>query len=62
MNRGAWRATVYGVSRVRHELATKPPPPRCPHEHHLLEVIPLYVPSHHQLMLVCVTKSIWQKL
>jgi len=26
MNRGAWRATVHGVTRVRHDLATKPPP------------------------------------
>ena len=25
MNRGAWRATVHGVTRVRHNLATKPP-------------------------------------
>ena len=24
---GAWWATVYGVARVRHVLATKPPPP-----------------------------------
>ena len=24
MNRGAWRATVRGVTRVRHDLATKP--------------------------------------
>ena len=24
MNRGAWRATVYGVSRVAHDLGTKP--------------------------------------
>ena len=23
----AWRATVHGVSRVGHDLATKPPPP-----------------------------------
>ena len=23
MNRGAWRATVQGVARVRHDLATK---------------------------------------
>ena len=23
MDRGAWRATVHGVSRVRHDLATK---------------------------------------
>ena len=27
MNRGAWQATVYGVAKVGHELATKPPPP-----------------------------------
>ena len=25
MDRGAWRATVHGVTRVRHDLATKPP-------------------------------------
>ena len=25
MDRGAWQATVHGVSRVRHDLATKPP-------------------------------------
>ena len=24
--RGAWQATVHGVARVRHDLATKPPP------------------------------------
>ena len=23
MNRGAWKATVHGVTRVRHDLATK---------------------------------------
>ena len=27
MDRGAWRATVHGVTRVRHDLATEPPPP-----------------------------------
>ena len=26
MDRGAWQATVHGVARVRHDLATKPPP------------------------------------
>ena len=26
MDRGAWRATVHGVARVGHDLATKPPP------------------------------------
>ena len=25
MDRGAWQATVHGVKRVRHNLATKPP-------------------------------------
>ena len=25
MDRGAWRATVHGVTRVQHNLATKPP-------------------------------------
>ena len=28
MDRGALQATVHGVARVRHGLATKPPPPR----------------------------------
>ena len=27
MDWGAWQATVHGVARVRHDLATKPPPP-----------------------------------
>ena len=27
MDRGAWQATVLGVSRVGHNLSTKPPPP-----------------------------------
>ena len=26
MGRKAWQATVHGVPRVRHDLATKPPP------------------------------------
>ena len=26
MDRTAWQATVHGVSRVGHNLATKPPP------------------------------------
>ena len=25
MDRGAWRATVHGIARVRHNLMTKPP-------------------------------------
>ena len=27
MDTGAWQATVHGVPRVGHDLATKPPPP-----------------------------------
>ena len=27
MDRGAWRVTVDGVARVRHDLVTVPPPP-----------------------------------
>ena len=27
MVRGVWQATVHGVTRVRHDLVTKPPPP-----------------------------------
>ena len=27
MDRGAWQATVHGVTRVRYNLVTKPPPP-----------------------------------
>ena len=26
MDRGAWQATVHGLTRVRHDLVTKPPP------------------------------------
>ena len=26
MDRGAWQATVHGVTRVIHDLANKPPP------------------------------------
>ena len=29
MDRGACRAIVHGVARVRHGLMTKPPPPQC---------------------------------
>jgi len=27
MDKGAWRATVHGVTKVGHDLPTKPPPP-----------------------------------
>ena len=28
MDREAWQAIVHGVARVRHDLATKSPPPK----------------------------------
>ena len=27
MDRGAWQATVHGITKVKHNLGTKPPPP-----------------------------------
>ena len=29
MGKGAWQATGHGVTRVSHDLVTKPPPPSC---------------------------------
>ena len=29
MHRGAWQVIVHGVTRVWHDLATKPPPPHA---------------------------------
>ena len=37
MDRGAWWPTVHGVARVRHNLATKPPPPHLI-DFHLIEM------------------------
>ena len=35
MDRKAWRARVHGVTRVGHDLATKPPPPRRPEQKYM---------------------------
>ena len=35
MDREAWQATVRGIARVRHDLATKPPPPTIMSHCHL---------------------------
>ena len=36
MDRGAWRATVHRVTRVGHDLATKPlPPPPSVKQHEI---------------------------
>ena len=29
MDKGDWRATVHGVTRVGHDLVSKPPPPEA---------------------------------
>ena len=33
MDRGDWQTTVHGVARVKHDLATKPPPSLQPGAH-----------------------------
>ena len=38
MDRGTWWATVHGVARVWHNLATKLPPP-SPHSHHAVHKV-----------------------
>jgi len=27
LDRGAWQSPIHGVAKIRHDLATKPPPP-----------------------------------
>ena len=44
MDRGAWQATVHGVTRVRHDLVTKPPPP--PLFQHLCHLTYVYHFAH----------------
>ena len=48
MDRGAWGATVYGVARVGHNLATIPPPSSC------LATCQI---SPHRQPLLCITVS-----
>ena len=40
MDRGAWWASVHGVARVRHNLATKPSSPQCWREHYPVKAVP----------------------
>ena len=39
MERGAWQATVHGVIRVGHDLATKLPPPMAESEEELKSLL-----------------------
>ena len=47
MDRGAWRATVHGVARVRHGLVAKPPPP--------FNVITMKLCQSTELSYVCIS-------
>ena len=39
MDGGTWQATVHGVARVRHDLATKPPHTHIPtHTHRVIQI------------------------
>ena len=40
MDRGAWQATVYEVTRVRHYQANKPPQPCCYSSTLILDIYP----------------------
>ena len=57
-DRGAWQASVHGVARVRHDLATKPPPPedKSPKQPYVLKSSPRYPPSYPGP----VSSSVWQ--
>ena len=44
MDRGVWWATVHGVTRVGHNLDTKPPPPTHPLFHHNPQAATLWHP------------------
>ena len=46
MDRGTWRATVHGVTRAGHDLATTPPPPPSAHYAPGTIISSLHVLSH----------------
>ena len=53
-DRGAWRATVHGVTRVGHNLVTKPPQP--PPRLNILSYVDFYV---HGMFMSCAHFSDW---
>jgi len=49
MDRGAWQATIHGVARVGHDLATKPPSLEMKYYGlKLLILYIIYIMSKHQ--------------
>ena len=54
MDRRAWWAAVHGVSRVRHDLATTPPP--CETHYTILSAV-VYVCNSHNKMLTTKQKN-----
>ena len=42
MVRGDWQATVHGIARVGHGLATKPPPPIVLWSEKMLDMISIF--------------------
>ena len=67
MDRGGWQATVHGVARVGHDLATKPPPPppeilshELPYSRFLIWIYYLHSPPYY--MRVSFALYFWQYL
>ena len=47
LDRGAWHAIVHGVTRVRHDLVTKPAPPPNLHMCEAIQAFPMSPPLVH---------------
>ena len=50
MDREAWQAAVHGVTKVRHDLATKPPPPGCIYYFHTPKLSPHFPTGNHKFV------------
>ena len=60
MDRGAWQGTVHRVVRLRHDLATKPPPLEAegkvgPHSHHAPRCLAVPDSELNQCKLKCIS-------
>ena len=57
MGRGAWQATVHGVTRVRHDLVTKPPP--TTHTYILIQIpFPYKLLQKYYILLIYIISNI----